>query len=71
MELNCITNGNRRADPDAPMEQVRRVTSKVEDVMDANLRWVKPYLPALGRFLIVVTFLEDALRCVTGVRFVS
>ena len=53
------------------MEQVRRVTSKVEDVMDANLRWVKPYLPALGRFLIVVTFLEDALRCVTGVRFVS
>lgn len=44
------------------MEQVRKVTSKVEDIMDANLRWIKPYLPALGRFLIVVTFLEDALR---------
>jgi hypothetical protein len=46
------------------MEQVRKVTSKVEDVLDQNMRWVKPYLPALGRFLIVVTFLEDALRSV-------
>lgn len=26
---------------------------------------VKPYLPAIGRFLIVVTFLEDALRILT------
>merc|ERR1712230_205954 len=26
---------------------------------------LKPYLPAIGRFLIVVTFLEDALRIIT------
>ena len=26
---------------------------------------IKPYLPAIGRFLIVVTFLEDALRIIT------
>jgi len=26
---------------------------------------IKPYVPAIGRFLIVVTFLEDALRIVT------
>ncbi|KAL7009663.1 ER-derived vesicles protein erv29 [Cystobasidiomycetes sp. EMM_F5] len=52
----------KRSNPDAPLEQVRRVTSKVEDAIDTNFRWVKPYLPVLGRFLIVVTFLEDALR---------
>jgi len=55
----------RNVDPDAPLEQVRRVTSKVEDVIDANSRWLRPYLPGLGRFLIVVTFLEDALRILT------
>ena len=44
------------------MQQVRAVTSKVEDVIDNNFRWLRPWLPALGRFLIVVTFLEDALR---------
>ena len=52
----------RSSTNDAPLDQVRAVTSKVEDAIDTNFRWVKPYLPVLGRFLIVVTFLEDALR---------
>lgn len=46
------------------MEKLRKYTSQAEDLLDQNLRWIRPHLPALGRFLIVVTFLEDALRSV-------
>lgn len=52
----------RRSDPDAPLEQIKQYTSKVEDAIDSHMHWIRPWLPALGRFLIVVTFLEDALR---------
>ncbi|RCI14964.1 hypothetical protein L249_6849 [Ophiocordyceps polyrhachis-furcata BCC 54312] len=47
------------------LDQIRPYTSKVEDLMDNFSEPIKPYLPAIGRFLIVVTFLEDALRIVT------
>lgn len=52
----------RRSNPDAPLEQIKQYTSKVEDAIDSHMHWIRPWLPALGRFLIVVTFLEDALR---------
>jgi len=58
-----------RPDPAAndpsPLEQIREQTSKIEDWLDTLADPVKPYLPAIGRFLIVVTFLEDALRIIT------
>jgi hypothetical protein len=54
----------RRSNPDAPLEQIKQYTSKVEDAIDSQMHWIRPWLPAVGRFLIVVTFLEDALRCV-------
>jgi uncharacterized membrane protein YphA (DoxX/SURF4 family) len=47
------------------LDQLRPYTSKVEDLLDTFSEPVKPYLPAIGRFLIVVTFLEDALRIIT------
>lgn len=47
------------------LDQVRPYTSKIEDLLDTVSEPVKPYLPAIGRFLIVVTFLEDALRIIT------
>ncbi|KAL6891175.1 SURF4 family domain-containing protein [Trichoderma longibrachiatum] len=47
------------------LDQIRPYTSKVEDLLDSFSEPVKPYLPAIGRFLIVVTFLEDALRIIT------
>ncbi|KAH7329053.1 SURF4 family-domain-containing protein [Stachybotrys elegans] len=47
------------------LDQIRPYTSKIEDVMDSFSEPLKPYLPAIGRFLIVVTFLEDALRIIT------
>ncbi len=50
---------------ESPLEQLRVYTSKVEDLIDVYTHPIKPYLPALGRFLIVVTFLEDALRIIT------
>ncbi|ROT39756.1 surfeit locus protein [Sodiomyces alkalinus F11] len=47
------------------LDTIRQYTSKIEDLLDTVSEPVKPYLPAIGRFLIVVTFLEDALRIVT------
>ncbi|CAG8606075.1 12057_t:CDS:2 [Acaulospora colombiana] len=44
------------------MDQVRQYTSKAEDVLATLFQPLKPYIPAIARFLIVVTFLEDALR---------
>ncbi|TQN64558.1 Surfeit locus protein 4-like protein [Colletotrichum shisoi] len=49
----------------SPLDMIRQQTSKIEDLLDSVSEPVKPYLPAIGRFLIVVTFLEDALRIVT------
>ncbi|KAL9596701.1 MAG: hypothetical protein Q9219_005612 [cf. Caloplaca sp. 3 TL-2023] len=49
----------------SPLDQIREQTSKIEDWLDTVSDPVKPYLPAIGRFLIVVTFLEDALRIIT------
>ncbi|RPA91215.1 SURF4-domain-containing protein [Choiromyces venosus 120613-1] len=52
------------SDP-SPLDAIREQTSKIEDLLDTFAEPVKPYLPAIGRFLIVVTFLEDALRIMT------
>ncbi|KAL5404002.1 hypothetical protein PMIN03_009450 [Paraphaeosphaeria minitans] len=49
----------------SPLDQLREQTNKIEDFLDTLSEPVKPYLPAIGRFLIVVTFLEDALRIMT------
>lgn len=49
----------------SPLQAIREQTSKIEDWLDTLSDPVKPYLPAIGRFLIVVTFLEDALRIIT------
>ncbi|KAF2862687.1 putative COPII-coated vesicle protein SurF4/Erv29 [Piedraia hortae CBS 480.64] len=48
-----------------PLESIREHTSKMEDWLDTIADPVKPWLPHIGRFLIVVTFLEDALRIIT------
>ncbi|KAI5798767.1 SURF4 family-domain-containing protein [Pyronema domesticum] len=52
------------SDP-SPLDAIRTQTSKIEDMLDTIAEPIKPYLPAIGRFLIVVTFLEDALRIIT------
>ncbi|POS86010.1 SURF4-domain-containing protein [Erysiphe pulchra] len=49
----------------SPMDTIREYTGKIEDFLDTLSDPVKPFLPAIGRFLIVVTFLEDAIRIVT------
>jgi len=45
--------------------QVQGYSSKAEDLIEAYTQPIRPYVPALARFLIVVTFLEDALRITT------
>ncbi|PGH07976.1 hypothetical protein GX51_01416 [Blastomyces parvus] len=52
------------SDP-SPLDAIREHTSKIEDWLDTLSDPVRPYLPAIGRFLIVVTFLEDTLRIFT------
>ncbi|KAJ8656963.1 hypothetical protein O0I10_007297 [Lichtheimia ornata] len=46
-------------------EQLEVFSSKAEEIVDRLGQPLKPYLPILGRFLIVATFLEDALRIST------
>ena len=41
------------------------MSDKIEDRLDGLARPIRPWLPGMGRFLIVVTFLEDALRILT------
>jgi len=59
------SNGYRAANPDDPIEKFRAFARQVEDNVDIYTQPLKPHLPAIGRFLIVVTFLEDSLRIVT------
>lgn len=62
---NLNSNYLSSSSEDSPLNKLRAYTSKVEDLIDAYTQPIKPHLPALGRFLIVVTFLEDALRIIT------
>jgi len=59
------TTGYRSANPDDPIEQLRHFSKQIEDNVEIYSQPLKPHLPAIGRFLIVVTFLEDALRILT------
>jgi len=59
------SRNNEMANDPSPLDQIREQTSKIEDFLDTLSEPLKPYLPAIGRFLIVVTFLEDALRIMT------
>lgn len=59
------TNPSGGNSADSPLEKIRALSATAEDYIDTYTQPIKPHLPALGRFLIVVTFLEDALRIVT------
>ncbi|KAL7751373.1 ER-derived vesicles protein erv29 [Sorochytrium milnesiophthora] len=47
------------------MNQLQQYSGKAEEVLDRLGAPLKPWLPAIARFLLVVTFLEDSLRIVT------
>jgi len=59
------SSGYRAANPDDPLEKIRAVSKQVEDAIEIYSQPLKPHLPAIGRFLIIVTFYEDALRIMT------
>lgn len=65
---NSSMKAEATSDP-SPLEQLRAQTraqtSKIEDLLDQYSEPIKPYLPAIRRSLIVVTFLEDAVRITT------
>ncbi len=45
-------------------EQMESFSTKAEDILDRVGQPLKPYIPAMSRFLIVATFLEDSLRII-------
>ncbi|KAJ8329254.1 hypothetical protein BDV3_006619 [Batrachochytrium dendrobatidis] len=47
------------------MASVDKFVDKAEALLDKALGPLKPFLPAIARFLLVVTFLEDAIRIIT------
>ncbi|KAF9915575.1 hypothetical protein BX616_005833 [Lobosporangium transversale] len=47
------------------MDSVHDYSRKIEDIIDRIGQPIKPYIPAIARLLIVVTFLEDAVRIST------
>jgi len=59
------SSGYRAVNPDDPLERIRAVSKQVEDAIEIYSQPLKPHLPAIGRFLIIVTFYEDALRIMT------
>ncbi|KZV72973.1 SURF4-domain-containing protein [Peniophora sp. CONT] len=59
------SSGYRAANPDDPLEKIRAFGKTVEDNVEIYSQPLKPHLPAIGRFMIIVTFLEDALRIMT------
>nr|XP_019008457.1 uncharacterized protein I206_07016 [Kwoniella pini CBS 10737]OCF47238.1 hypothetical protein I206_07016 [Kwoniella pini CBS 10737] len=60
---NSTSYGNGSSDD--LLGKVQAYTSKIEDLIEAYTQPIRPYVPAMARFLIVVTFLEDALRILT------
>lgn len=47
------------------MDAIKQVSLQVEQKLDQLATPIKPYVPAIARFLLVVTFLEDTLRILT------
>jgi len=54
--------GSFDASSESAFEKVRAWGSWAEDQIDTWSQPLRPHLPSIGRFLIVVTFLEDAVR---------
>ncbi|KAJ1972933.1 ER-derived vesicles protein erv29 [Dimargaris verticillata] len=46
------------------MDQVQQYTFKLEDALDKVASPLKPHIPVIARFLLVVTFLEDTVRLI-------
>ncbi|KAI0030360.1 SURF4-domain-containing protein [Vararia minispora EC-137] len=59
------SSGYRAADPEDPLERIRAVGKQIEDYIEIYSQPLRPHLPTIGRFMIVVTFFEDALRILT------
>lgn len=43
-------------------DQAETFSRKAEDILDKVGQPLKPYIPAMSRFLIVATFIEDSFR---------
>ncbi|KAF9330150.1 hypothetical protein BG006_006866 [Podila minutissima] len=48
------------------MDGVKEFTNKLEDVIDKVGQPIRPHIPAIARFLIVATFIEDSIRIATN-----
>lgn len=46
-------------------DQAETFSRQAEDLLDKVGQPLKPHIPAMSRFLIVATFIEDSLRIIT------
>ncbi|ORY04813.1 SURF4-domain-containing protein [Basidiobolus meristosporus CBS 931.73] len=46
------------------MEQVNNIASRLEDIIGKVAAPFKPHIPAIARFLLVATFIEDSIRII-------
>lgn len=53
------------SNPDDPIERIKGVASKVEDLIDTYSQPLRPHLGSIGRLLICLTFFEDSWRMLT------
>lgn len=47
------------------MDRLKHISQRVEENLDLVAGPLKPYVPIIARFLLVITFLEDAVRIAT------
>lgn len=47
------------------MDQLKKISAAIEEKLEVAAGPLKPHVPLIARFLLVVTFLEDSLRIVT------
>ena len=47
------------------MDDLKKYSTKAEDALESMFAPVKPHVPQIARFLLVVTFLEDSFRITT------
>ena len=57
-----MSTGYRATDPEDPLEKIRELGKQIEDNIELYAEPLRPHLPAIGRFLIIVTFIEDSFR---------
>jgi uncharacterized membrane protein YphA (DoxX/SURF4 family) len=59
------SSGNGSGGVESVLASAHKLSSRLDEMLGSVAQPIKPFLPGIGRFLIVATFIEDALRIIT------